>query len=87
MKIPASASWCLTGQEVDHPRETTIDRLFQELLENDVDQLNRVALVNAETDTEVTYGELNERATSLISSGITDLMAQMGLLRLARAAW
>ena len=65
MKIPASASWCLTGQEVDHPRETTIDRLFQELLENDVDQLNRVALVNAETNTEVTYGELNERANCM----------------------
>ena len=65
MKIPASASWCLTGQEVDHPRETTIDRLFQELLENDVDQLSKVALVNAETDTEVTYGELNERANCM----------------------
>ena len=58
MKLPASASWCLTGQEVDHPRETTIDRLFQELLENDVDQLTKVALVNAETDTEVNVESL-----------------------------
>ena len=65
MKIPASASWCLAGQEVDHPRDTTIDRLFQDLLETDADQLNRVALINAETNAEVTYGELNERANCM----------------------
>ena len=65
MKIPASASWCLVGQELDHPRETTIDRLFQDLLETDEDQLNRVALINAETNAIVTYGELNERANCM----------------------
>ena len=62
MKIPASACWSLVGQERPHPQDTTIDRGFQQLLEDDPSLAERVALVNAETGAEVTYGELNEKA-------------------------
>ena len=65
MKLPKNSSWCLVGAERDHPQDTTIDRLFEQLLEDRPEQADKVALVNAETDTKVTYGQLNERANSL----------------------
>ena len=65
MKIQASASWCLAGQETDHPQDTTIDQMFQDILDAEPSHANKVALVNAETGAKVTFGDLNSQANSL----------------------
>ena len=62
MKLEA---WCLQGEEHDHPKNTVISRLFEDLLEENTNIQSQVALVHAETKTEVTFRKLNENANAL----------------------
>ena len=58
-------NWCLTGEEHDHPQDTVISKLFEDLLEKNLDLQNKVALIHAETKAELTFRELNEKANAL----------------------
>jgi len=59
MKI---SGWCLTGEEVHHPIDTTINKVFEDMLEENTSMKEKIALIDAETKNSVTYGELNENA-------------------------
>ena len=55
----------LIGQEESHPRETTINKLFEILIgKNDIIS-SKVALIHSETKFKVTFKELNEQANRL----------------------
>lgn len=57
--------YCLTGEQHDHPQDTVISKLFEDLIEENTEIQNRVALCHAETKKETTYKQLNEDANAL----------------------
>ena len=58
-------SYCLHGAEEDHPNDTVISRLFEDLLEEHADIKNKIAIVHATSKVEVTYKELNQNANAM----------------------
>ena len=65
MKIDERAAWCLDGARVAHPTDFSINSRFEQIILSKAGQRHLVALVNAETGSEVTYGQLNEQANQL----------------------
>ena len=61
----ASPFWGLAGEQYPHPDDTLLHKVFEDLLESDTDVYDKVALVNAETDSTTTFGQLNENANRL----------------------
>ena len=64
MKIDERSAWSLAGSKRCHPTDCSIDSRFEQILSKP-GQRHLVALVNAETGLEVTYGQLNEQANQL----------------------
>ena len=64
MKIDETTAWSLDGARVAHPTDCSINSRFEEILSKP-GQRHLVALVNAETGVEVSYGQLNELANQL----------------------
>ena len=64
MKILDNSGWCLEGPHVDHPTDCSLHSIFEEILTKP-GQTDLVALVNAETGVEITFGQLNEQANQL----------------------
>ena len=62
MKI---SNWCLSGQEVDLPKNLMIHKIFEDLVEDQPGLKDKVALVNAEDGSSVTYKELNEKSNKI----------------------
>ena len=62
MKLDQS---CLTGEEYDHPQDTVISKLFEQLLDKNPKLHDQVALLQAETKKSVTFRKLNEDANAL----------------------
>ena len=56
---------CLTGEQQNHPNDTIINKLFEDLLQENSSLLDQVALHHAETKQEITFGKLNEDANAL----------------------
>ena len=61
----ASPFWGIAGEQHPHPDDTLLHKVFEDLLESDTDVSDKVALVNAETDSTTTFGQLNENANRL----------------------
>ena len=55
----------LEGDKVNHPSDVSINKLFEDLIEENEEVKDKVALVNSETGVEVTYRELNEKANKV----------------------
>ena len=55
----------LYGDVEDHPSNTTISKLFENLLKNNPDILDKTALIHSETKHEVSFKDLNESANRL----------------------
>ena len=64
MKLDERTAWSLEGARVAHPTDCSLSSRFEEILSKP-GQRHLVALVNAETGVEVTYGQLNEQANQL----------------------
>ena len=62
MKLDQS---CLTGEEYDHPQDTVISKLFEQLLDKNPELLDQVALLQVETKKSITFRKLNEDANAL----------------------
>ena len=62
MKI---SNWCLSGEEVDHPQNVVIHKIFEDLVEDQPGLKEKVALVNAESGTSITFRELNEKSNRI----------------------
>ena len=59
------SGWCLTGPQQDHPQDTVISKIFEDLLQEKSELLGTVALHHAETKKELTFKQLNEDANAL----------------------
>ena len=55
----------LSGDNQPHPQDVSINKLFEDLIEDNVDLKDTIALVNSETGKEVTYRDLNEKANKI----------------------
>ena len=62
MKI---SGWCLSGDVVGHPQDTLIHKMFEDLLTNQSEINEKVALIDATDKNSVTYRELNENANMI----------------------
>ena len=55
----------LTGDNYHHPQDVSINKLFEDLIEDNVELKDTTALVNSETGKTVTYRNLNEKANKI----------------------
>ena len=55
----------LEGDKVNHPSDISINKVFEDLIEENEEIKDKVALVNSETGVEVTYRQLNEKANKV----------------------
>ena len=55
----------LTGEPHNHPLDVSINKVFEDFIEENVDVKNKVALVNSETGRTVSYKDLNEKANKI----------------------
>ena len=60
MRIPNGCN--LSGDYFNHPADISINKCLEDLIEDNEDLKETVALVNSETGKEVTYRELNDQA-------------------------
>ena len=60
MRITNSCN--LSGDYYNHPTDISINKCLEDLIEDNEELKDTVALVNSETGKEVTYRELNEQA-------------------------
>ena len=63
MRITNSCN--LSGGYFNHPADISINKCLEDLIEDNEDLKDSVALVNSETGREVTYKELNEKANKM----------------------
>ena len=55
----------LSGADYNHPADISINKCLEDLIEDNEDIKDTVALVNSETGKEVTYRELNAKANKV----------------------
>ena len=55
----------LTGEPQPHPLDVSINKFFEDYIEDNVDVKYKIALVNSETGRTVTYKDLNEKANKI----------------------
>ena len=55
----------LVGEKVNHPSDVSINKIFEDSIEDDVELKDKIALINSETEKSVTYNELNEKANKI----------------------
>ena len=63
MRITNSCN--LRGDFYPHPADISINKCLEDLIEDNEDLKDTIALVNSETGREVTYRELNEKANKM----------------------
>jgi non-ribosomal peptide synthetase component F len=56
---------CLSGEEHDHPQDTVISKLFEQMLDQKPELLDQIALLHTETNIPITFKKLNEEANRL----------------------
>ena len=55
----------LIGEAQSHPLDVSINKVFEDFIEDNVDVKDKIALVNSETGKTVTYKDLNEKANKI----------------------